>query len=112
MYLASIAFFLSGIACCAGAAAEPNQRQCFSTVETRNKIAADGLSEPFAAMRHAATHSQAEPIGARLCRWDDDFVYEISLLRRDGRVVRSFIDAKSGELRDQDKSVKSDAGRR
>ena len=48
-------------------------------------------------MRKAAARAQAEAIGAKLCRRSADLVYEINLLRRDGRVIRIFIDAKTGQ---------------
>lgn len=71
-------------------------RVCFSTAETREKILAHGLFEPFRAMRSAASRSQAEAIGIKLCRWGEEFVYEMSLLRRDGHVIHVFVNAKSG----------------
>lgn len=49
-------------------------------------------------MRRAAARTHAEAIGAKLCRWSEDLVYEISLLRRDGRVIRIFVDAKTGQV--------------
>ncbi|HUI21258.1 MAG TPA: PepSY domain-containing protein [Methylocella sp.] len=73
------------------------ERVCFSTAETREKIIAHGLSEPFHAMRSTAGRLQAEAIGVKLCRWSEELVYEMSLLRHDGRVVRVFIDAKTGQ---------------
>jgi uncharacterized membrane protein YkoI len=79
--------------------AEPaRQRTCYSTAETRDKIVSLGLFEPFHLMRAAATKMQAEAIGARLCRWSEDLVYEISLLRHDGRVLHISIDAKTGKI--------------
>jgi uncharacterized membrane protein YkoI len=78
--------------------AEPEQeRVCFSTAETRDKILAHGLFEPFRAMRSAAGRMQAEAIGVKLCRWSEDLVYELSLLRHDGRLIHVFIDAKTGQ---------------
>ncbi len=74
---------------------EPN-RVCFSTAETREKILAHGLFEPFRVMRSAASRSQAEAIGVKLCRWSEELVYEMSLLRRDGRVIHVFANAKTG----------------
>lgn len=74
----------------------PRARSCYSTAETREKIAADGLSEPFQTMRNVAVQTQAEAIGAKLCSRSDELVYEISLLRLDGRVIRMFVDAKTG----------------
>ena len=73
---------------------EPD-RVCFSTAETREKILAQGLFEPFRVMRNVASRSQAEAIGVKLCRWSEDLVYEMSLLRRDGRVIHVFVNAKT-----------------
>ena len=84
---------------CADALAQPaQQNQCFSTAETRDKIAAHGLTEPLRSIEKAAAHFQAEALAAKLCRRDDGFVYEISLLRRDGKIVRSLYDAKTGQI--------------
>ncbi len=84
---------------CAAASADPAQpNQCFSTAETRDKIAAHGLTEPLRSIQKAAAHFQAEALGAKLCRRDDSFVYEINLLRRDGKIVRSLYDAKTGQI--------------
>ncbi len=95
--------FALALAGCLGfsvvASAQPaQQNQCFSTAETRDKIAAHGLSEPLRSVQKAATHFQAEALGAKLCRQDDSFVYEINLLRRDGKIVRSLYDAKTGQI--------------
>lgn len=82
----------------AAARTEPEQeRVCFSAAETRDKILAHGLFEPFRAMRSAAGRLQAEAIGIKLCRWSEELVYEMSLLRHDGRVIHVFIDAKTGQ---------------
>ena len=81
----------------AAARTEPEPgRVCFSTAETREKILAHGLSEPFHVMRSAASRSQAEAIGVKLCRWSEELVYEMSLLRRDGRVIHVFVNAETG----------------
>jgi hypothetical protein len=77
-------------------AAEPRPRACFSAAETREKIAADALAEPFRVMRNAAHRLQAEPISAKLCRRQDDLVYEISLLRYDGHVIHVVVNAMNG----------------
>lgn len=84
---------------CLGALAQPSEeRRCYSTGETREKIAANELSEPFRAMQKAAARLQAEALGAKLCRSRDALVYEISLLRHDGRIIRSYVDAKTGQV--------------
>jgi uncharacterized membrane protein YkoI len=76
---------------------EPD-RVCFSMAETREKILAHGLFEPFRVMRDVASRSQAEAIGVKLCHWSEDLVYEMSLLRRDGRVIQVFVNAKTGQV--------------
>ncbi|VTZ28574.1 conserved hypothetical protein [Methylocella tundrae] len=90
---------LTCVGFCVAALAQPLEgRRCFSTGETREKIGANELSEPFRAMQKAAARLQAEALGAKLCRWSDAFVYEISLLRRDGRIIRTYVDAKTGQI--------------
>jgi uncharacterized membrane protein YkoI len=74
----------------------PPHRQCFSTAQTREKIEAHRLTDPFACMRAAARELGGEALGARLCRTDDFFIYEISVLRPDGRIVRHLVDAATG----------------
>jgi hypothetical protein len=76
---------------------EPPLPQCFSTAQTREQIVLHKLAEPFASMQTAARNVQGEPIGARLCRVDENFVYEVSLLRRDGHLIKIFIDAATGK---------------
>jgi uncharacterized membrane protein YkoI len=73
------------------------QRVCLGPAEAREAIAAHRLTEPFPAMRNAASQMRAEAVGERLCRWNEEYVYEITLLRRDGRVIRLFVDAASGK---------------
>jgi uncharacterized membrane protein YkoI len=74
------------------------ERACFTTAETREKILAHGLYEPFHVMRSAATRLQAKAIGVKLCRRAGELIYELSLLRHDGHLVRLSVDAKTGQL--------------
>ncbi len=74
------------------------ERECFSAAQTRERIAVRKLAEPFRLMASAANRFQAEAIGAKLCRWKEQFVYEITLLRRDGRVIHVFTNAASGQI--------------
>ncbi len=91
----------AGAGVCADASAAPKRgRECYSTGETREKIAANEAAEPFRAMQKAAARLEAQALAARLCRASDGLVYEISLLRSDGRVIRSIIDAKTGQVVD------------
>jgi len=80
-------------------AEQERQRFCYSAPETREKIVSHKLFEPFRILRLAAAQSQAEAIGVKLCRWaKEEFVYEISLLRRDGHVLHIFVNAQDGRM--------------
>ena len=79
-------------------AGEPRRgRVCFSPSETREKITSRRLSEPFRLLRGAAGATEGEALWAKLCRWNEDFVYEIALLRHDGRIVHVYLNAVSGQ---------------
>jgi uncharacterized membrane protein YkoI len=71
--------------------------KCFSTAQTREQIVANKLVEPFASMQAIARAGQGDPIGVKLCRIDDKFMYEVNMLRRDGHVVKILVDATTGE---------------
>ncbi len=91
------------IAAAGGVAAEEvnrpvPERACFNAPETHEKIIANGLADPFALLRARAAEEKAEPIAVKLCRHGDMLVYEIDLLRRDGRLIHSRVDARSGRL--------------
>lgn len=73
------------------------KRQCFSTGQTRHTIEENALVDPFVCMRAAAQDHQGESLGARLCRHEESFIYEISLLQPDGRIVKILFDAKTGK---------------
>ncbi|WP_395666422.1 PepSY domain-containing protein [Methylocella sp.] len=88
---------LGALACLGAQAARAEPLTCFSPGETRERIRVDGLAEPLAPMRRVAAKLQAEALNARLCRNDDSFVYEISVLTREGKIMRAFIDARSGQ---------------
>jgi hypothetical protein len=91
--LAAIAVLLAGGA----ALADPAPRVCYSAAETRQRILDDKLAEPFALMRAQANEHRADAIGVKLCRNSAVLVYEIDLLRRDGRLIHTRIDAATGK---------------
>jgi uncharacterized membrane protein YkoI len=84
----------------AASAAEPAaaEHACYSAAQTREKIVAHKLAEPFRILKSAAARFQAETIGIKLCRWGEDLVYEISLLRRDGHVIHAFVNANTAQV--------------
>ena len=70
---------------------------CLSTEETREEIASARLVQPLVLMRRAAGDLHAEAVDGRLCRWNNELIYEISLLRRDGHIVRVHFNAANGK---------------
>ena len=74
----------------------PRGRVCFNPADTRDKIATLRLTEPFRALRMGRL--QGDALRAKLCRWKpDEFVYEVAVLRRDGRVVHLYMNALNGQ---------------
>ena len=71
---------------------------CLNAAETREMVKSRRLIEPFAALKFASAQRKAEALSARLCRAGEDFVYEITLLHRDGRLVHVEMEAASGKL--------------
>ena len=71
---------------------------CLNAAETRETVKSRRLLEPFAALKFAAAQRKAEALSARLCRAGDDFVYEITLLHRDGRLVHVEMEAATGKF--------------
>jgi len=71
-------------------------RKCFNPAESRARVAQFNLRPPFEMMRRAAELANAQALGGKLCRWADLDIYDISLLRADGRVVHVFLDASTG----------------
>jgi hypothetical protein len=82
----------------AGAEPRPGKPVCLSAAETREEVKAHKLLEPFAALKFAAQQRKAEALSAKLCHSGDVFIYEITLLHRDGRLVHVQMDAGTGKL--------------
>jgi uncharacterized membrane protein YkoI len=98
MRYAGLVLALSLAVAVPAAAGPAPEHECYSAAQTRERIAVRKLAEPFRLMASAAKRFQAEAIGAKLCRWKEQFVYEITLLRRDGRVIHVFTNAASGQI--------------
>jgi hypothetical protein len=71
---------------------------CLNAAETRETVKSRHLLEPFAAIKFAGAQRKAEALSAKLCRSGDDFVYEITLLLRDGRLVHVDMEAGTGKI--------------
>ncbi len=103
-----LALALTLIMCGPAAAAETAQehartpehaeRVCLSVQQARETITLNKLAEPFRVTTFVAHHFQAETLRVKLCRRKDEFIYEISLLQRDGRVIRVYVNAVTGKI--------------
>jgi hypothetical protein len=82
----------------AAAVTPAKKSSCLSAAETREEIKGHGLKEPFAALKSAAQHYKAEALSAKLCRIDDEFIYEIAMLHKDGRYFHAHVNATTGKL--------------
>jgi uncharacterized membrane protein YkoI len=72
---------------------------CLATGETREEIKAHHLLEPFVALKSAEKAvGKAEALSAKLCRLGEEYVYEIALLHRDGRLVHVVMSAVTGKV--------------
>ena len=78
--------------------ASPAKLVCLNAAATRAEVRNHRLLEPFAALKFAAAQAKAEALSAKLCHTSDGFVYEITLLHRDGRLVHVEVEAGSGKL--------------
>src|ERR1700730_7898176 len=96
LFIAVIASVYVSSSVFARAETQPD-RVCFSTAETRDKIQVHGLFEPFQLMRATASRLHAEAMGVKLCRWHENLIYELSLLRHDGRIIYVFVNAQNGQ---------------
>lgn len=76
---------------------DDGSRFCLSTQDARVAIVQHNLAESSSVMRNAAAQVQAEALSGKLCRWNDRYVYEITLLGRDGRVIHVFLNAMDGK---------------
>jgi hypothetical protein len=76
----------------------PPEHVCLTAAQAREIVTARRLAEPFRVMQTTARHFQAEALRAKLCRRKDELVYEITLLRRDGRVIHVSLNAVSGKI--------------
>jgi uncharacterized membrane protein YkoI len=71
---------------------------CLNASDTRDQVKAHKLIEPYAALKSAAQQRKAEALSAKLCVSGDDFVYVITLLHRDGRLIHIQMEAGTGKL--------------
>jgi uncharacterized membrane protein YkoI len=71
---------------------------CLGESEIREEVAAKRVVPQVSALRAARGALGGEAVRARLCRHDGGLVYAITALKRDGRVVRVYVDAQTGKV--------------
>ncbi|HEY1944436.1 MAG TPA: PepSY domain-containing protein [Roseiarcus sp.] len=74
------------------------KRPCLPPAESREEIKLRHFVEPFTVLKSASAQFKAEALSAKLCHLGDEYVYEITLLHRDGRLVHAVMNAASGKL--------------
>ena len=77
--------------------AEAPASECYTIAQTREKIAQHGLADPIPLLRRAGAENQGEALAAQLCRNGEVFIYDITVMRRDGRIERVPINAANGK---------------
>lgn len=78
--------------------AAPAKPTCLNAADTREQVKAHKLIEPYAALKFAAHERKAEALSAKLCMSGDEYIYEITLLHRDGRLNHVQMEAATGKL--------------
>jgi uncharacterized membrane protein YkoI len=73
-------------------------RACTSPGQAHEILIQQKLIAPFRALGEAKRADQAEAVGVQLCRLGDLFVYDVTLLQRDGRVNHSLVNARTGVI--------------
>ena len=79
-----------------GRAAEQRRPACLSQGDTRDVLAGGKTVPPFQAVAAALRGGPGESVGIRLCRVNSAMVYDIAVLRFDGRLVHVLVDAGTG----------------
>jgi hypothetical protein len=77
----------------------PHRGACLTKAEQRAAVASHRAISLGQAIRSVRAHGKrAEVVRARLCRRGDNLVYVLTLLAHSGKVIRTDVDAGSGEL--------------
>ena len=81
-----------------GGAAERRRPVCLSEAETRLAVEQRKMIPPVRAVEAAQKVDAGESVSMRLCHDDATMIYDIAILRPDGRLVHVLIDAGTGGL--------------
>ena len=79
--------------------AAPHRGNCLTKAEQRAAVASHRAISLAQAIRSLRSHGKrAEVVRARLCKRGDNLVYVLTLLAHSGKVIRTDVDANSGEF--------------
>jgi hypothetical protein len=86
--------------------------RCYSPKETRERIARLKLANPLMLLRAAARRNKGQPLRSTLCRRGSVLVYRFLLLRPDGKVVRTYVNARTGKAGKTGKPARKNSPKR
>lgn len=69
---------------------------CLSDRDLRRLVENRTVVAPIAAIRTARAEVAGDAVGARLCRDGAEYVYRVTVLTKDGRIVRVGVDGRTG----------------
>jgi uncharacterized membrane protein YkoI len=64
----------------------------------REAISANHVVQPVIAMKNARAAAPGDVVRMRLCREEQDLVYLVTTVKKDGRVQRVTVEAASGKV--------------
>ncbi len=74
------------------------QSSCLSGPDMRKAISSEHAVQPDVALRNARAAAPGDVVRMRLCRDDQELVYLVTTVMKDGRVHRVTVEAKSGKV--------------
>jgi uncharacterized membrane protein YkoI len=77
---------------------EAPARACLSAAEIRDAVQDKRVVPQVAALRAARAAVAGDAVRAHLCRKDGGLVYAITVLKKDGKVSRVFVDGPTGKV--------------
>ena len=77
------------------------QPACLNERDVRRLVEAGTVVAPIAAIRAARAEVAGDAVGARLCRDGADHVYRVTLLTKDGTIIRVRVNGRTGRVADR-----------
>ena len=91
--------FVAGLIISGSARADVDRvRGCTSPAQAHELLIQQKFIAPFRALGEAVRSGQGDAVGVQLCRLGETFIYDITMLGRDGRVNHTLVNARTGVL--------------